>query len=289
LPLFLRALPLSLGTLWHYVFLLPLVLILCMPLALLTLIPLLGAVIASAIGTFVSIIGYRCALATYGRGNEPAFGALVRASMMYGLIGIFVGVIIMFCSAGVGLGLGWLGIDLEVPTPGVEALPVVSGVAVLVYLLLNSLYVCAMAVPMTAAAAAATRGGRDPGPFFGFGAGIISLIIVWFLWFTGIFFLGVFGTILEAIQAGLQETSVDFLAPVPEEPVVFRPVALAIAILYLLWGACWFCATAVLAWDRQITRRDAKKVKEVEVTRISSDELRALRESRMWRDEGPMP
>lgn len=286
MPLFLRALPLSLGTLWHYVFLLPLVLILCIPFVLLTLIPLVGMLVSSGIVTFVSIVGYRCALTAFGRGNEPAFGKLVRSSLALGLINTIAGVLLLFVSVGLALGLSLLGFDPQVPTPGMELLPVVSGLSVLLYLVLNSVYTCAMAVPMTAVAAAATRNGRDPGPFFAFGSGLVSLGFAWFLWLGGLFFLGFFGVLMESVQAGMQEVNASVLGVVPEEPVSFRPVLFVAAMLYLLWGACWFCATAVLAWDKEIKRRDALRVEVVDVARMTSDELRALRESRMQRDDG---
>jgi hypothetical protein len=60
-----------------------------------------------------------------------------------------------------------------------------------------------------------------------------------------------------------------------------RWVPLSGAIAFVLWGPCWFGATAVLAWDRTRQRHEAERVKTVEVARVSADDLRALREARM--------
>lgn len=105
MPLFIRALPLSLGTLWHYVFLLPFVVIACIPFLMLTLIPLVGFLVSSGIGTFITFAGYRCALTAFGRGNEPSFTKLVMSSLSLGLLNTLAGLVILMISLGIGFGL----------------------------------------------------------------------------------------------------------------------------------------------------------------------------------------
>jgi len=66
-----------------------------------------------------------------------------------------------------------------------------------------------------------------------------------------------------------------------ENPQPINRVMFGISVLYLLWGTCWFSASAVLAWDRLLQSRAASRVEVVAVSKVSGDDLRALRESRM--------
>lgn len=110
MPLFIRALPLSLGTLWHYVFLLPFVVIVCVPFLMLTFLPLIGFMVSSAIGTFSTFAGYRCAITAFGSGNEPSFTKLVMSSLSLGFLNTLAGIVILLISLGVGTGLIRLGV-----------------------------------------------------------------------------------------------------------------------------------------------------------------------------------
>jgi len=287
LPLFIRALPLSLGTLWHYVFLLPFVVIVCLPFLMLTFLPLVGFLVSSAIGTFITFAGYRCAITAFGRGNEPSFSKLVMSSLSLGFMNTLAGIVILMISLGVGAGLIWLGIGANVTVPGFEDIPFAPGLAVVFFLILNSLYYCAMAVPMTAVAAAASDGARDPGPFFGFGTGIISLLVTWIAWFGGLIFLGFLWVIVETADIGTEVLVAEVLGTVLEDPRPINWVMFAVSVLYMLWGTCWFSATAVLAWDRILQDQSSRRVEVTEVAKVSADDLRALRESRMPGGRGP--
>jgi len=287
LPLFIRALPLSLGTLWHYVFLLPFVVIVCIPFLILTFLPLVGFLVSSAISTFFIFAGYRCALTAFGRGNEPSFTKLVMSSLSLGFMNTLAGVVIVVISLGLGFGLISLGVGTEFAVPGFEDIPFAPGLTVAVFIVLNSLYYCAMAVPMTSVAAAASEGARDLGAFFGFGTGIISLSVAWIVWFSGLILLGFIWVLIETAAIGTELLSAEFLGTVLEDPRPINWVMFGVSVLYVLWGTCWFSATAVLAWDRLLQTRAASRVETVAVSKVSGDDLRALRESRMPGGRGP--
>lgn len=282
MPLVLRALPLSFLTLWHYVFWLPLVLIICIPFLLLALIPFVGLLVMTAIATFISFGGFRAALAALGRDNEPAFGKLIGSSMLLSVINTLVSIMFLVVSIGVGMAAEYLGLFSGFTAPGMEEIPYATGIGVLVYIGLTSLYYCAMAVPMTALAAAATPKGRDPGPFYGFGAGLISVGLAWVLWIAGLVLLGFFLAITEGVGLGMQ-TAVSSLIGMPlADPIAVDWWFFGLSVVYALWGTCWFCATAALAWDRTQERHAAAAAPEIEAApRMSTDDLRALREARM--------
>lgn len=185
----------------------------------------------------------------------------------------------MIAAVGIGWGLARLGFSDLVQVP--VSLPYAGGLAALSYMVLISLFFCAMAVPMTAVAHSATTKGRDPDPFFGFGAGLISLLIAWGGWYAGLFILGFATIMLESFAAGLAIAVAEYTEVPLEEEVAIDWVPLAIATLYFLWGTCWFCATAVLAWDRRIQRRGKIIEEVVQSQRVNPDDLRALREARM--------
>jgi hypothetical protein len=279
-PLFLRSLPLSVTTLWHYVFLSPLVLIVCIPFLLLTILPLVGWIVSSAILTFISFAGFRCAITALGHGNQPSFGKLVRSSLLLGVINSLAGVLFLFLAWTVATGLERLGIVPDMAVPGLQ-IPYVTGFAAVLYLTFAALFYCAMAVPMTALAAAATERGRDPGPFWGFGRGLFNLVIVWGLWLAGFFYLGFFVSLVEGVAVGV-ETAVNRALGLPAgEEIDVNWWFFGLSVIYFLWGTCWFCATAALAWDRVQQRAATGRVVEVEVARVSAEDLRSLREARM--------
>jgi hypothetical protein len=150
--------------------------------------------------------------------------------------------------------------------------------AVLAYVLL----ICAVAVPMTAAAATATIRGTQSDLFWGFGAGVISLAIVTVLGFLGnaALFLGFHQAIglFVILQSDVSDLVQTFLA-LPHLEIVI-PVAIG-SILFALWTTCWFFATAVLAWERAKARQTAQVRTPAPTSRVSAEDLRALRESRM--------
>jgi hypothetical protein len=282
LPLLVRALPLSFMTLWHYIFVLPVLLVMSIPFVFLSLIPVIGFVISTGLTAFYSIIIYRCALTAHGMGNEPDIVKLVKSSLALGFMYVFASLMILIVAVAVAFGLTWIGVGENAQVPGTtNPFPWVPASAFLVYLVLLVLFQCAMAVPTAALAHAATNHGRDPGVIYGFGRGFFPVLIAWTVWVVAFFGLGFFVVMIESVATGIQ-TLLSGLVDIPEDDIKpIRIVPLVGAIAFFLWGPCWIGATAVLAWERTVARNEAERVKTVEVARVSPDDLRALRESRM--------
>ena len=292
MPLFLRALPLSIVTLWHYAFLLPLVLIFVTPFLLLASIPLAGWPVSVGIATFISFAGYRCALTAYGRGNEPSLERLIKSSLLMGMLTSLVSLLMLATAFAIDWLLEHAGLTMGWRVPALFNVPFAGAFAAAIYMVLIALFSCAMAVPMTAVAHSATPRGGDVDPFFGFGTGIFSLLIAAVVGFSGLIYLGFADRILSAVVTGLALLSdfllgtsapVDAAAPVePLEPVNFDWLGLGIAVGYALWNTCWFCATAVLAWDKRIENKKAELADfTAQAPKISAEDLRAMREARM--------
>lgn len=289
MPLFLRSLPLSFGTLWHYVFVLPLVLLFATPLMVLTLLPLIGSLISVTIFTFFAVMGYRCALAAFGKGNEPAIEKLVKSSMFFGSINTVVAVVLVFLCVGAVMGLERIGVKGDMDAPWGDAIPMVPSLAVIAFLVVNGLYNCAIAVPMAAAAVEATPSGRSADPLFGIGRGMFSLALIWILWLVGIYYSGIIQFAIEQVTYLLYQTLGRFLDLKPIEMPQYNVPWLIASMLFLMWGTCWYYATAVIAWDDEVKSRKAERTKTREVSRMNADDLRALREARMQRTGSPQP
>ena len=282
MPLLLRALPLSVMTLWHYVFVLPIVLVMSIPFVTLSLIPVLGMVISTGLTAFYSIIVYRCALTAHGLGNEPDIVKLVKSSLALGFMYIFASLMILIVAVAFAIVLSWFGIGENAELPGTtNPIPWVPASAFVVYLGLLVCFQCAMAVPTAALAHAATTHSRDPGVIYGFGQGFFPVLVAWVVWTVAFFATGSFVVIVEAITTGVQ-ILFSGLVKIPEAEIKpIRIVPLVGSIAFVLWGPCWIGATAVLVWERTVKRNEAERVKTVEIARVSADDLRALRESRM--------
>lgn len=288
-PLLLRSLPLSFGALWHYVFVLPLVLLFALPLMVLTLLPLVGSLISVTIFTFFAVMGNRCALAAYGHWNEPAIDKLVKASLFFGVINTVVTFVLFMACLGVALGLARIGVEWNPETPWGDAIPAVPSLAVIAFFVLSGLYNCAIAVPMAEAAAQATPSGRSADPLYGMGRGMFSLALLWILWLVGLFYSGIIEFMIEQVIYALSEFFGRIFDFKPEPVPQYSPLWLIGCVLVLMWGTCWYYATAVLAWADEAERREARRVEVREVSRMSAEDLRALRESRMHKNQGPTP
>ncbi len=287
MPLLLRSLPLSFATLWHYIFVLPLVLLFALPLSVLTLLPLVGVLISVTIFTFIAFMGYRCALAGLGKGNEPEVVKLVKSSMFFGVINTVVAVVIGFLCFGAVLALGVFGVEGNVAVPWGDAIPMVPSLAVIAFFVVNGLYNCAIAVPMTASAFEATSNGRSADPLFGIGRAMFSLALVWILWLVAIFYSGLIEFMIEQVTYLLYALLGRVVGVETPDAPQHNYLALIGTLLVLMWGTCWYYATAVLAWDDEVKAREAARVKTREVSRVSADDLRALREARMQKTDGP--
>ncbi|MFM7335754.1 MAG: hypothetical protein ACKO2N_18775 [Tabrizicola sp.] len=252
------------------------------PFVFLSIIPVVGIVFSTGLTAFYTIIVYRCALTAYGVGNEPDIVKLVKSSLALGFMYVFASLMILIVAVALAFVLGWFGIGENASLPGTEnPISWAPASAFLLYLVLLIGFQASMAVPTAALAHAATNHGRDPGVIYGFGQGFFSAVTAWAIWMVGFFMLGFFTVLVESITIGLQLMLSGFLKIGATEIQPIRWVPLIGAIAYVLWGPCWFGATAVLAWDRTRQRHEAERVKTVEVARVSADDLRALRESRM--------
>lgn len=269
-------------TLWHYIFVLPILLVMSIPFVFLSLIPILGMVFSTGLTAFYSIIIYRCALTAHGLGNEPDIVKLVKSSLALGFMYVFASLMILIVAAAFAIVLSWFGIGETAELPGTTSpIPWVPASAFLLYLALLICFQCAMAVPTAALAHAATTHSRDPGVIYGFGRGFFPVLVAWIVSTIAFFGLGFFTVILESIATGVQ-LMLSGLVKVPEaeiKPIRVGPLVGACA--FLLWGPCWIGATAVLAWERTVKRNEEERTRTVEISRVTADELRALRESRM--------
>jgi hypothetical protein len=289
MPLFLQALPLSLKTFWRYLLLLPVLTAMTIAVALVaSYIPIIGFIVPGVMSVLCTLAGLRCALVAHGHDSEFDLGKLLHASFGYFLLGIVGALIaaVLFASLG----------QLSVLTTGEVVGPAstsnsasgIAGIAVLIVTFASVLFMCALAVPMTAAAATATTRGVQSDLFWGFGSGIVSLAIV--------SALGVLGNAAIVILfpetwmlAVLMFVEISQLAARLREiphPEIFYPLAIG-SLLFPVWTTSWFFATAVLAWESAKTKEAKLVRKTTEVARVSTDDLRALRESRMPDRRGP--
>ncbi len=276
-------------TLWHYVFVLPIVLLFALPLLVLTLLPLIGTLISVTIFTFFAIMGHRCALAAYGKGNEPAIDRLVKSSMFFGVINTVVALLLLAACVLAVLGLARFGVEWNVEAPWGDAIQMVPTLAVIAFFVVNGLYNCAIAVPMAEAAAQATPNGRSADALFGIGRGMFSLAFLWILWLVGLFYSGIIQFVTEQVTYQLSEFFGRIFNFRTIKVPQYDPLWVIGSTLVLMWGTCWYYATAVLAWAEVDERREAKRVEVREVSRMSADDLRALREARMQKNLGPTP
>ena len=67
------------------------------------------------------------------------------------------------------------------------------------------------------------------------------------------------------------------------------PLSLLGGTLWMIWASSWFFSAAVLYWERAVARRTANAQASIEATRVSSEDLRALRQARMRGTDGPPP
>jgi hypothetical protein len=280
MPLFLRALPLTLKTLPHYILTLPFLVVLVLLFSILALIPLVGLIVPGAITAFCAMIGFRCALAAHGDGNEPNLLGLFGASLLFSVINLLAMlVVVAFALAFTVLSVG-VPQDMTSWWDLVEFLDRNDGWIAYLQLVLVSAYAAAMAVPMTTVAEACTPGARRPDALKGFGTGFISLMIVLAVSAIVSEYFGFFAEIW--IYLGLLSFWVVMYMVGGELPDLPLPdLGFAVAVLAVIGMSCWFFATAVLAWDATRTRKGKTADIPLPAAHATLDDLRALRESRM--------
>ncbi len=251
-----------------------------------SIIPVVGLVVPGTVSAFCLIVGLRCALAARGYANEPDFGQLLRVSLVFCIINIIATYLIELVA-----GLGFRGIMLALTETGAmsdgapgSALLWLGGGTLLVYSILLALYASAIAVPMTSAAAAASTKGYGDGAFFGFGVGLFSLTVVMLVWVFGGHIFAIFGEVWTMFA--MVASALFALASGNEIPWRWSGslTSLMGGTLFMTWASSWFFATAVLAWEKAGERRKAAASAATSVQRVSSTDIRALREQRSRSD-----
>jgi hypothetical protein len=251
--------------------------------------PIIGYLVPGTVAVFCMMVGLRCALTARGHGNSPDFGALLRASILFCVVNIVATFLI-----GLVAGAIYYVIRFAVPLLGIgadnpqHATAWIGGGTITIYLILLCIYSSAIAVPMTAAAAAATDRGRPSSPIFGLGTGMFSLTLIMLVWMFGGNFFSIFGevtTIFFMLATAL-------FAAINGEEIPwewsFDTGKLMGATLFMIWASSWFFATAVLAWEKACRRIEQGSVAAKEVQRVSGADIRALREARERGQRGQM-
>jgi hypothetical protein len=289
MPLLLKSLPLSLTTFWHYLVTLPFLAIVAFLLLLSSFLPFVGYFVPGTVAVFCLMVGFRCALAARGHGNSPDFGALLRASLVFCVVNIVATFLIGLIAAAlfyvVRFAVPLLGISADNPQ---HTTIWIGGGTVTIYLILLCIYSSAIAVPMTAAAAAATDRGRTASPIFGLGTGMFSLTFIMLVWMFGGNVFSIFGEVTTiffmlatALFAAINGKDIPWEWSVDTGK-------LAGATLFMTWASSWFFATAVLAWEKAVQRIEHDGVAAKEVQRTTSTDIRALREARERAQRGPL-
>jgi hypothetical protein len=281
MPLFLQALPLSLKTFWRYLAVLPVLGVIAFLMLLASVIPIIGLVVPGTVYAYCILTGLRCALAARGHTTDPGFDYMLRAGFQFFLLTFVatqvIGVLVLLLSLVIPGWLGWLeGLVDDDPR-----ILMVAGGAFGLYTLLMMLWSAALAVPMTAAVAGTNRRSWALNPIEGFGSGMLGLTLISLVWMVGGTFLSIFGEVTtmfvllaETIHAVINNED-------PKWDWSLSPFSLLGGTLYMTWASSWFFSAAVLYWERSTNRRAAEVREKIEASRVSADDLRALREARM--------
>ncbi|WP_019954691.1 hypothetical protein [Yoonia vestfoldensis] len=278
-----KALPLSLGTFWRYLILLPFLGIGMVFFSLFSIIPVVGLLVPGMISVWLMIVGLRCALAARGRAQPMSWGTVLTACFFFSIIFLCVGYGVRLMRAGFLWAVTAAGIQIEpfgLFAGLLGASPYWSGFLV-AFLAPVAITSAAFAVPLTAAAASSGREGWDYKAFTGFGRGVIGLSIVMAVWMFSGHMFSFFGEVVMA--SGLVIATI--LALVNGESLPFQtdlaPWTALRGTLIMTWASSWYFATAVLTWEDHIAKTAASRVRQHDRLVSKPDEIRALRLSRM--------
>jgi hypothetical protein len=283
MPLFLQALPLSFKTFWRYLAILPILGIIAILLLLAGVIPLIGVIVPGTVYAYCLMTGLRCALAARGHTTDPGFGHMLRAGVVFCLLTMLATALIeaiaVLVPFGLGQAFGWLdGLVDDDP----RILGFAGGVFGLV-IVFSMLWTAALAVPMTFAVAGTERRSSGLDPFDGIGTGMFGLTLISLVWMIGGSVFSVFGEVATMVFLLFETIRAVINAEDPAWDFSLSPISLLGGTLWMTWASSWFFSAAVLYWERAISRRTARTRASVEATRVSADDLRALREARMTR------
>jgi len=285
IPLFIQSIPLTFLTAGRYLLLLPILALLALAYTLLSVIPIIGWFVPGMVTAGLFIMGLRCALAARGYGNRLDGNKMTWFSFIFSIIFVALEWLRDF----VLLGLFEVAQALDLTFDPLDPTELLVGLFVglfsvspywtgmlLALLSPTALIIALMAVPMTAAAHEMTFRGRDISPFYGFGKGAFSLMVVLAVWllagnmyaFVGEVWtmLGLMATALWAVITG---------NPLPWE-ISLNPWSALISTLGMALASSWFFATAVLAWERK-TAQDATARSIYTPAPVSTADVRNLR------------
>lgn len=281
MPLFLKALPLSLKTFWRYLISLLFLMIAVYGFGnLLLFMPLgpLGALLALPFAVTVpmlfALVGFQCALTARQHYVEISIRRLLWISFVYLVLTAVITTLISLVGSVVGPPLD-ANLASRFPDSYFDGLAtiIIGGLG-------PALFTLAMAVPMTAAIAAHPKRTDQVGLFWGFGSGVPSLALVWLVGIaaSGFFFLSQMPALLSVFTSlGEPVGSGAFTNALAGIDLVSFAASGALAV----WSSSWFFATAVLAWERVSPGRASAVPMAVKAPSISAEDLRALREARM--------
>jgi hypothetical protein len=283
MPLLLQALPLSFKTFWRYLAVLPILGIIAVLLLLASFIPVIGIFVPGTVYAYCIMTGLRCTLAARGHATDPGFEYLLRAGSQFCVLTMVATLILQTIAVLVPMGIsGWFGWLDGLGNDDPRILLAVGGVFGL-YTLFMLLWSAALAVPMTAAVVGSNRRSWAINPFDGIGAGMFSLTLISLVWIAGGTVFAIFGEVATMVFLLFETVRAVIHAEDPAWDWSVSPLSLLGGTLYMTWASSWFFATAVLVWERRVDRQKADAIAVVEQNRVSSADLRALREARMPR------
>jgi hypothetical protein len=286
MPLFLQALPLSLKTFWRYLAILPILGVIACLLLLASFVPLLGTIVPGTVYAYCLMTGMRCALAARGHTTDPGFGHMLRAGVVFCLLTMLATIVFetiaLLLPYGLSQAFGWLdGLVDDDP----RILGFAGGVFGLL-ILFTMLWTSALAVPMTFAVAGTERRSAGLDPFNGLGSGMIGLTLISLIWMAGGTIFSIFGEVATIVFLLFETIRAVINAEDPAWDWSLSPLSLLGGTLWMTWASSWFFSAAVLYWERTISRRAEQVRASVEASRVSAEDLRALREARMIRSGG---
>jgi hypothetical protein len=134
---------------------------------------------------------------------------------------------------------------------------------------------------MVAAVAGSGRNSSGLNPFDGIGTGMVGLTLISLVWMIGGSIFSIFGEVTTMFLLLAETIRAVIEGEDPAWDWSLSPLSLLGGTLCMTWASSWFFSAAVLSWEAR-TRRQTDRVRAaIAATRVSPQDLRALREARM--------
>jgi hypothetical protein len=289
MQLMFSAFRLSLSVLWRYLIVLPFLVVLCGLIATVSsIVPLIGIAIAAGAMTFAILIGMRTAFQAMGDYNDLDFAQLVKASLVFGLaqivLGLLVGLVAIAAFAAAALltpeiapllrnpRVNWLTIMAFFETSPITQM--ISIGSIVLFQAISAL----IAVPMAGAAHSATQ--QNPGSdiWRGLGASFLPicaiLLISYGIGIQSGMYDGLFQVWLFLIQMAITAFAGDTIIWATAGQIAW----MIACFVYLIWTSCLYFAAAALGWKKHLDDRQ-QAITAVKKP-VDTDTLRAMREGR---------